>query len=114
MTERNKSHDSRGPSPIIGTLSIPSVCNFTSLKSPDRHPMEVLGPAEYVWGLPVKVKIEEGEGRGHATPTTCRVLTMLYRRCVLVAMVMCYGYIFVLGFLRELILTLPLRGEGKT
>ena len=75
---RSRSHDSRGPSPIIGTLSLPSVCNSTSHKVTDKHAMEVLGPVEYVWGQPIKVSIED---TGSATtPTKCRVLTMLYRR----------------------------------
>ena len=75
---RTRSHDSRGPSPIIGTLSLPSVCNSTSYKVPDKHALEVLGPAEYIWGQPIRVKIEES-GIINA-PTNCRVLTMLYRR----------------------------------
>lgn len=75
---RSRSHDSRGPSPVVGTLSLPSVCNSTSLKVTDRHPLEVLGPVEYIWGQPIKVHIEDTSPG--ATPPKCRVLTMLYRR----------------------------------
>lgn len=75
-----RSHDSRGPSPIIGTLSLPSVFNSTTHKMADKHAMEVLGPVEYVRGQPIRLK---GEGTGSlTTPTKCRVLTMLYRRSV--------------------------------
>lgn len=73
-----RSHDSRGPSPTIGTLSLPSVFNSTTLKVVEKHAVEVLGPVEYVWGQPIKVKGELAGPR--ATPTKCRVLTMLYRR----------------------------------
>lgn len=68
----------RGPSPIVGTLSLPSVFNSTAHKMTDKHSMEVLGPVEYVWGQPIRLR---GEGTGSlTTPTHCRVLTMLYRR----------------------------------
>lgn len=77
VLSRSRSHDSRGPSPIIGTLSLPSVFNSTSHKMRDKHAIEVLGPVEYIWGQPVKVSIEDSS---NATPTKCRVLTMLYKR----------------------------------
>ncbi len=76
--DRHRSHDSRGPSPIIATLSLPSVYNSTTHKIADTHPVEVLGPAEYIWGHPIRVKVDDTGAAG--TPTKCRVLTMLYRR----------------------------------
>lgn len=73
----NKSNDSRGPSPIIGTLSLPSVYNSTAHKLSDEHSIEVLGPVEYIWGQPIRVHMEQDTQLNH---TECRVLTMLYRR----------------------------------
>ena len=59
----------------IETLALPAITMATQEKTIERHPVEVLGPVEYVWGQPVDVRLDE------ATPTTrCRVLTMLYRR----------------------------------
>ncbi len=59
----------------IETLALPAITMATQEKTVERHPVEVLGPVEYVWGQPVEVRLDE------ATPTTrCRVLTMLYRR----------------------------------
>ena len=63
---------------MVGTLTLPSVCNSTSLKVADKHPLEVLGPVEYIWGQPIKVHIEDTGSS--AMPSKCRVLTMLYRR----------------------------------
>lgn len=75
ILDKHRSHDSRGPSPIIGTLSLPSVFNSTAHKVVDKHAIEVLGPVEYVWGQPIRLR-----GDSANTPTKCRVLTMLYRR----------------------------------
>lgn len=60
--------------PHVDTLSLPCITEATQHRTADRHPMEVLGPVEYVWGQPIEVELEE-EG-----VTQCRVLTMLYRR----------------------------------
>lgn len=74
-------HMHRSPSPHIETLSLPSITEATQQKISDRHPIEVLGPVEYVWGQPIEVELEDGGSGGVVTtPTKCRVLTMLYRR----------------------------------
>ena len=71
-------HVHPSPSPYVETLALPSITEATQQKTSDRHPIEVLGPVEYVWGQPVEVELEDGESG--TTPTRCRVLTMLYRR----------------------------------
>ena len=81
------SHDCRAPSPLVGILSLPSVSASTSQKVTDRHAMEALGPLEYMWGQPIEISIEGGslllESASDTPPLSqCRVLTMLYRRCV--------------------------------
>ncbi len=59
----------------IETLTLPAITMATQERTAERHPVEVLGPVEYVWGQPVGVWLDG------ATPTTrCRLLTMLYRR----------------------------------
>ncbi len=87
-TSLNLSHDSE-PHPLydrlrplqasqhIETLALPAITMSTQERTAERHPVEVLGPVEYVWGQPVRVVLDE------ATPTArCRLLTMLYRRLV--------------------------------
>ena len=74
----------RDTSPHIETLALPAITMAIQERTVERHPMEVLGPVEYVWGQPVDVRMEE------ATPTTrCRILTMLYRRYVCVHVCVC-------------------------
>ena len=73
------SHDPR-KSPVVGTLSLESVCQSSSTKTSDCHEQEVLGPSEYVWGQPIDVSVEDSISDGPSVPPQCRVLTMLYRR----------------------------------
>ena len=73
---------SRDPqtSPVVGTISLPSVGQSTLSKTLDKNELEVLGPSEYVCGQPINVSIEESVTQTSAVPPQCRVLTMLYRR----------------------------------
>ena len=60
----------------VGTLTLPAISRATLTKSTDRHPTEILGPVEYVWGQPVDVEVENATKED----PKCRLLTMLYRR----------------------------------
>lgn len=73
------SHDPR-QSPVVGTISLQSVSQSTTLKTLDQQEVELLGPSEYVLGQPIDVSIEDSVNEGPAVPPQCRVLTMLYRR----------------------------------
>ena len=93
-------HRTLSHEPSIGTLSLATISAATSQQLTERHPVEVLGPAEYVQGHPVQVLIEGFESStcsveedlppSSSSPSSppsssssrhkCRVLTMLYRR----------------------------------
>ena len=60
----------------VGTLTLPTISQATLKKSTDKHPTEILGPVEYVWGQPVDVEVENATKED----PKCRLLTMLYRR----------------------------------
>lgn len=62
----------------VCTLNLPFISNAISQAKRDvgRHPIEVLGPVEYVWGQPLTAKLNTSAKKD----VKCRVLTMLYRR----------------------------------
>ena len=62
----------------VSTLNLPLISNAITEAKRDigRHPMEVLGPVEYVWGQPLTVQLHKNA----ESNTKCRVLTMLFRR----------------------------------
>jgi len=65
----------RGFPPTIETLGLPTITMATQERTVERHPVEVCGPVEYVWGQPVEAVMGD-----NSPAPRCRVLTMLYRR----------------------------------
>lgn len=72
--------DSAPTQPLIGTLSLKSITETTSVRLDDRTNMEVLGPVEYVWGQPLTISVNQMMPDSVVSSADCRVLTMLYRR----------------------------------
>lgn len=72
--------DSASTQPLIGTLTVKSIAETTSVRLNDRANMEVLGPVEYVWGQPLTISVNQMMPDSVVSSADCRVLTMLYRR----------------------------------
>ena len=77
--DRHVTTESKGDAPLVGTVYLKSIVQATCEKVSDRATMEVLGPAEYVWGQPLTVTVNRIPGNS-CQGAECRVLTMLYRR----------------------------------